>query len=58
MGESAGANIQTKAYNLEEVEKAALIKAINKHQGNISKAAKELGLGRTTLYRKMHKYGL
>lgn len=44
------------AYNLEEVEKAAIIKAIHKHKGNISKAAKELGLGRTTLYRKMSKY--
>lgn len=43
---------------MEEVEKAAIVKAISKHQGNISKAAKELGLGRTTLYRKMNKYGL
>lgn len=45
-------------YNLEEVEKAAIKNAISKHEGNISKAAKELGLGRTTLYRKMNKYGL
>jgi two-component system, NtrC family, response regulator HydG len=44
--------------NLEEVEKKAIMHAINKHQGNISQAAKELGLGRTTLYRKMNKYGL
>lgn len=58
IGGGPTANIETKAYNLEEVEKAAIIKAINKHHGNISKAAKELGLGRTTLYRKMHKYGL
>ena len=43
--------------NLEEVEKAAIKHAISRHQGNISKAAKELGLGRTTLYRKMTKYG-
>ena len=45
-------------YNLEEVEKAAIKNAISKHNGNISKAAKELGLGRTTLYRKMNKYDL
>ncbi|WNJ18952.1 sigma-54 dependent transcriptional regulator [Pontibacter sp. G13] len=45
-------------YNLEEVEKHAIRQAISKHNGNISKAAKELGLGRTTLYRKMNKYGL
>ncbi|RMG61021.1 MAG: sigma-54-dependent Fis family transcriptional regulator, partial [Bacteroidetes bacterium] len=45
-------------FNLEEVEKTAIRQAISKHGGNISKAAKELGLGRTTLYRKMNKYGL
>lgn len=44
--------------NLEEVERKAIMTAIHKHQGNISQAAKELGLGRTTLYRKMNKYGL
>ncbi|MCL4138660.1 UNVERIFIED_CONTAM: hypothetical protein GTU68_024450, partial [Idotea baltica] len=45
----------SKDYNLEEVEKTAIKNAISKHSGNISKAAKELGLGRTTLYRKMNK---
>jgi two-component system, NtrC family, response regulator HydG len=44
--------------NLEEVERKAIMSAIHKHQGNISQAARELGLGRTTLYRKMNKYGL
>ena len=44
--------------NLEEVEKVAIRNAILKHQGNLSKAAKELGLGRTTLYRKMSRYGI
>ncbi len=44
--------------NLEEMEKLAIKNAILKHDGNLSKAAKELGLGRTTLYRKMSKYDL
>jgi len=44
--------------NLEEVEKNAIRDAILKHNGNLSRAAKELGLGRTTLYRKLSKYGL
>jgi len=44
--------------NLEEVEKATISNALKKNRGNVSKAAKELGLGRTTLYRKMEKYGL
>ena len=45
-------------FNLEEVEKSAIRDAILKHNGNLSRAAKELGLGRTTLYRKLSKYGL
>lgn len=49
---------QLEDYNLEEVEREAIKKAIEKHNGNISHAARELGLGRTTLYRKMNKYGL
>jgi DNA-binding NtrC family response regulator len=45
-------------YNLEEVEKAVIRKALKKNEGNISHAAKELGLTRTSLYRRMEKYGL
>ncbi|MFZ5971927.1 MAG: sigma-54-dependent transcriptional regulator [Bacteroidota bacterium] len=44
--------------NLDEVEKAAVIKAIQLHNGNISKAAEELGLTRASLYRRMEKYGV
>ncbi len=44
--------------NLDEVEKAAVVKAIQLHHGNISKAADELGLTRASLYRRMEKYGL
>ncbi len=45
-------------YNLEQVEKATILKVISKHEGNISHAAKELGLSRTSLYRRLQKYGL
>lgn len=48
----------TETLNLNQTEKELIEKAIKKHQGNISKAAKELGLGRTTIYRKMDKYGI
>ncbi len=44
--------------NLDEVEKTAIKKAIDLHEGNISKAADELGLTRASLYRRMEKYGL
>jgi DNA-binding NtrC family response regulator len=44
--------------NLDEVEKAAIVKAVQMHHGNISKAAEELGLTRASLYRRMEKYGI
>ena len=53
-----GSGLQLDTYNLEEVEKLIIRKAITKHSGNISRAAKELGLTRTSLYRRIEKYGL
>jgi len=44
--------------NLEQLEARAISEAIARHKGNLTKAAQELGLGRTTLYRKMAKHGL
>lgn len=44
--------------NLEETEKMLIRKVFDKHGGNISKAAKELGLTRASLYRRIEKYGL
>ena len=48
----------TDSLNLDEVEKAAVTRALQLHNGNISKAADELGLTRASLYRRMEKYGL
>lgn len=45
-------------YNLEDVEKMVIRKAMSKYGGNISQAARELGLTRTSLYRRLGKYGL
>ena len=45
-------------YHLEETEKMLIIKAISLHGGNLTKAAKELGLTRASLYRRLEKYGL
>lgn len=44
--------------NLNEVEKLLIRKVVDKHGGNISRAAKELGLTRASLYRRIEKYGL
>lgn len=44
--------------NLQETERIMIRKVIDKHGGNISKAAKELGLTRASLYRRIEKYDL
>lgn len=44
--------------NLVEIEKKAIRSAIEQCDGNLTLVAKTLGLGRTTLYRKMEKYEL
>jgi transcriptional regulator with PAS, ATPase and Fis domain len=46
------------SLNVERLEKKAIQGAIQKHNGNFTKAADELGWGRSTLYRKMKKYGI
>ncbi|TDO22759.1 sigma-54-dependent transcriptional regulator [Pedobacter duraquae] len=43
---------------LEEMEKMMVQKAIDKHKGNISRAAAELGLTRAALYRRIEKFDL
>ena len=41
---------------LEDVEKYAIQKVLEKHKGNLTKTAKELDISRTTLYLKLKKY--
>ncbi len=48
----------TDSYNLDDTEKKLIIKAISKNNGNMTQAAKELGLTRASLYRRLEKYGL
>ena len=45
-------------FKLSSIEKNTIMKVIEKHNGNISKAAKELGLTRTALYRRLSKYDI
>ncbi len=45
-------------FNLEEVEKLLIRKVLKKYNGNITQAASELGLTRSSLYRRLEKYGL
>lgn len=41
------------SMTLEEVEKFMIQKALQQHEGNISEAARQLGLSRATLYRRL-----
>ncbi|MBJ6119445.1 sigma-54-dependent Fis family transcriptional regulator [Pontibacter sp. BT310] len=43
---------------LSEIERETIRRVIEKNKGNISKAAKELGLTRTALYRRLNKYDI
>lgn len=46
------------SLNINEMEKNLVIKSIKKNKGNITKAAKDLGIDRNALYRRLNKYGL
>lgn len=43
---------------LDEIERQAILDAIARTGGNLSEVVRQLGLGRTTLYRKLKKYGI
>ncbi len=51
-------NVNFGSGKIDDMEKAAIAKALNKGYKNMDKVADEVGLSRSTLYRKMLKYGL
>ncbi|NVO01652.1 MAG: sigma-54-dependent Fis family transcriptional regulator [Bacteroidetes bacterium] len=53
---SSKLNIKTKT--IDDIEKDAIVSALNKNHSNLSEAAKELGISRQTIYNKMKKYGI
>lgn len=50
--------INLEQFNLDEVEKLLIRKVLKKYNGNITQAASELGLTRSSLYRRLEKHGL
>jgi two-component system, NtrC family, response regulator HydG len=46
------------SFQIEDMEKNLIVKAMKKHNGNITEIARELGLSRQALYRRMEKYGV
>ncbi len=51
-----GVNPEGKIQKMEDLEAKAIESAINQYKGNLTEAAKALGIGRATLYRKVKQY--
>ena len=49
---------QSPLMRLDELERLAIENALKHTNGNVSAVVRHLGIGRTTLYRKLKKYGL
>ena len=56
-GKSSG-EFELQTHNLDDIEKQVIQRVLKQHQGNITQAAQDLGLTRTSLYRRMEKHGL
>ena len=55
---ATAANEEPDEMKLSNIEKNTILKVIEKHNGNITRAARELGLTRTALYRRLSKYDI
>ena len=52
------ASLNSQSLNLEDVEKTHILSVLEQTNGNKTKTAEILGIGLTTLYRKLQAYGL
>ncbi len=55
---AATASAAIESLTLEEVERLLIQRALQRHSGNVSEAAKTLGLSRSALYRRLERHGL
>jgi DNA-binding NtrC family response regulator len=55
---SAALAANARSLNLEQAEREVIRKALEHVQGNVAEAAKQLGLSRSSLYRRLQKYGM
>jgi DNA-binding NtrC family response regulator len=53
-----GARLGVDGMTLEQVERHMIEKAMQQHQGNISRVSKALGLSRNALYRRLERHGM
>ncbi len=56
--DSARQELPADGQTLRDIEKASIERVLNRYDGNVAKAAKELGLTRTSLYRRIKKFEL
>ena len=54
----AQGNDSGKVQTINELESVAIENAIHQYKGNLTEAAKALGIGRATLYRKVKQYNI
>ena len=55
---AAAPNGEGPVMTIEELEKQAILDAYDRTNGNVAEMVRQLGIGRTTLYRKLKKLGL
>src|SRR5262245_32887825 len=53
-----GSPASLERLTLDEVERELIRRALKRHDGNVSEAAKTLGLSRSALYRRLERHGL
>src|SRR6266496_6633723 len=56
--QSAGGTAKLEEMSLDEVERYLIQRTLSRHEGNVSQAAKALGLSRSAMYRRLQKHGL
>jgi transcriptional regulator of acetoin/glycerol metabolism len=54
----AGMSAQLDRMTLDEAERVLIRRALERHDGNVSRAAAALGLSRSALYRRLQQHGL
>ena len=54
----ADGGVEMEQLTLDEAERVLIEKALGRSGGNVSRAADELGLSRSALYRRLQRYGL
>jgi len=58
LGASSGAQPPQEELTLEQAERLFIQKVLSRHAGDVRKAAEQLGMSRSALYRRIQQYGL